>query len=62
MEFVLFTVNAIVIYLLSDWIIRFIESRRGEPIKHRRMVFFVVFLPLILISFELLRTLLIDSA
>lgn len=62
MEFVLFTVNAIVIYLLSDRIIRFIESRRAEPIKNRRIVFFVVFLPLILISFEFLRTLLIGSA
>ena len=42
-ELVLFTLNAIVIYLLSDWILRVIEKRRGAVIKQRQIVFFVIF-------------------
>ena len=29
-ELFLFTLNAIVIYLVSDWLVRLIEKRRGE--------------------------------
>ena len=61
MEIVVFTANAIVIYLLADWILKLVEKRRGEVLKNRGLIFFVVFLPLILISFELLKYLLIDS-
>jgi hypothetical protein len=62
MEIVVFTANAIVIYLLADWIIKLVEKRRGEALKNRGIIFFVVFLPLILISFEVLKSLLIDPA
>ena len=62
MEIVIFTANAIVIYLLADWIIKFVEKRRGEVLKNRRIIFFIVFLPLILISFELLKYFLTGSA
>ena len=57
MEIVLFTLNAVVIYLLADWIIRAIEQRRGQPLGQRQVVFFAIFLVLALISFELLRRL-----
>ncbi len=62
MEIVVFTANAIVIYLLADWIIKLVEKRRGEALKNRGLIFFVVFLPLILISFEILKHFLIGSA
>jgi hypothetical protein len=58
MEVVLFTLNAIIIYLLADWIIRAIEKKKGEALKNRQIVFFVVFLALALISFNLLPMLL----
>jgi len=58
MEIVLFTLNAIIIYLLADWIIRAIETRKGEALKNRQIVFFAVFLVLALISFNLLPMLL----
>ena len=58
MEILMFTLNAIIIYLLADWIIRTIESKRGEVLKNRQIIFFVVFLPLALISFNLLPKLL----
>ena len=57
MEIVIFTLNAIVVYLVADWIIRLIETRRGEVLKQRQVVFFVVFLSLALVSFQLLQSL-----
>ena len=54
-EILVFTLNAIFIYLFSDWIIRTIEERRGEVLKQRQVVFFVVFLVLALVSFQVLR-------
>ena len=58
MEILLFTLVAIVIYLVSDWIIRMIEARRGAALKQRQVVFFAVFLVLALVSFRVLRILL----
>lgn len=57
-ELLLFSLNAIVIYLLSDWLLRLIEKRRGEVIKQRQVIFFVIFLTLALVSFRLLKMLL----
>lgn len=57
-ELVLFSLNAIVIYLFSDWLVRFIEQRRGEVIKQRQALFFIIFLALALISFRLLKMML----
>lgn len=58
MEILLFTLNAAVIYLLSDWLVRRIEARRGAVLKQRQAVFFAIFLVLALVSFRLLKTLL----
>jgi len=57
-ELLLFTLNAIVIYLVADWILRSIESRRGEVLKQRQVVFFAIFLVLALVSFRVLKALL----
>ena len=57
MEIVLFTLNGIVVYLLSDWILRLIEQKRGAVLPQRQVVFFVIFLVLALLSFQLLRRL-----
>jgi hypothetical protein len=57
-DLVLFTLNAIVIYLVSDWLVRLIEKRRGGAMKQRQIIFFVIFLSLALISFRFLKTLL----
>jgi surface polysaccharide O-acyltransferase-like enzyme len=55
-EILIFTLNAIFIYLFSDWIIRVIEEKRGKVLKQRQVVFFVVFLILALLSFQILRS------
>lgn len=57
-EIILFTLNAIVIYLVSDWLVRLIEQKRGEVLKQRQIVFFVIFLVLALSSFQLMKMLL----
>lgn len=56
-DLILFTLNAIVIYLMADRIVRLIERRRGTVLKQRQVVFFVIFLLLALVSFRLLRIL-----
>jgi len=58
MEIVIFTLNAIVVYLVADWIVRLIETKRGEVLKRRQVVFFVIFLTLALVTFQALQTLL----
>lgn len=57
-ELILFSLNAIIVYFLSDWILRRIESSRGQVLPQRQIVFFVIFLALALLSFTLLRQLL----
>lgn len=58
MEILLFTLNAIIVYLLADWIIRFVEQQRGAALKNRQVIFFVVFLSLALVTFNILQNIL----
>ena len=57
-EILLFTLVAIVIYLVADRIIRMIEAQRGAALKQRQVIFFAIFLVLALVSFRILRILL----
>jgi len=57
-ELILFSLNAIVVYLLADWLVKLIEKRRGAVMKQRQVVFFLIFLILALVSFQLLQRLL----
>ena len=57
MEILIFTLNAIVVYLFSDWLLRRIEQGRGQVLKQRQIIFFVIFLTLAMTSFALLRRL-----
>lgn len=57
-ELILFTLNAIVVYLIADWLVRMIEQRRGGVMKQRQVVFFIIFLVLVLTSFQFIQYLL----
>jgi len=57
-ELILFTLNAVVVYLVADWLVRLIETRRGAVMKQRQVVFFIIFLVLALVSFQLMQNLL----
>lgn len=56
MEVVLFTVVAIVLYLVSDWIVQRIETAAGQRLEHRTLLFFALITVLALASFSLIRT------
>ena len=55
MDIALFAVTGIIVYLLSDWIVKAIDKRRTEPLQNRQIIFFIVFFGLILFSFEALK-------
>ena len=57
-DLIIFTLNAIVIYLVADWLLRVVERWRGKTLKQRQAVFFVIFLGLALLSFAVLRSIL----
>ncbi len=57
MAILIFFLNAIVVYVLVDWIVGWIEVRRGARLKYRSLIFFAIFLVAILASFELVETL-----
>jgi hypothetical protein len=55
----LFTLVAIVLYVVSDQIVKAIERRRGrQPLDNRTLVFFVIMFPLTVIAFQALQRLL----
>lgn len=55
MEMVYFTLAAIVLYLVSDKIVNFIERKRGERLENRSMLFFVIILTLAIITFNVIQ-------
>jgi hypothetical protein len=52
MEFVYYTLAGLILYLLSDWILRKIEQMRGEAFEQRTLIFFGIILVLALTSFK----------
>ncbi len=54
-DLLLFTLNAIVIYLVSDRLVRVLERMNPSLAKHRQVLFFVIFLALALVTFSLIR-------
>jgi len=57
MEMLYFTVAAVLLYLVSDWILNRIEIRRGERFEHRTLIFFAIILVLSLVFFNLIQQL-----
>jgi hypothetical protein len=57
MELVYFTVVGIALYLISDRIVNFIETKRGARLEHRSILFFAIILTLSLIAFNVIQRL-----
>lgn len=55
MEFFIFTLVAIGLYVLSDWLLRRIEAAAGRTLEHRSIIFFAILLALAIGSFWLIR-------
>ena len=51
MEMIYFTIAAVGLYVLSDWILNQIEIKRGERLANRSVVFFFIIISLSVITF-----------
>lgn len=54
MAYLYYTVTAVLLYLLSDWILNKIEQSVGKRLEYRSVVFFVIILVLAVGSFEII--------
>ena len=52
---IVYTLLAIGLYVVSDWILDRIEISRGERFKNRSVIFFAIILTLAFISFNLVK-------
>ena len=55
MEMFYYTVAAIFLYVVSDWILNQIEIRRGERFENRSLLFFAIILVLSVLLFNLIQ-------
>jgi hypothetical protein len=60
METIYFTLSAVALYFVSDWILIKIETRRGQPFTDRTLIFFAIIATLAMGVFALLRYVLQD--
>ena len=61
MEMLYYTVAAIFLYVVSDWILNRIEIRRGERFENRSLIFFAIILVLSVLLFNLIKQIQPDS-
>lgn len=54
MEIIYFTLVAIGLYFMADWVLDRIETARGARLKNRSVIFFAIILALALASFQLI--------
>jgi len=55
MNTIYFTLVAIGLYFVSDWILERVEVSAGKRFEHRTLIFFFILLSLALISFWLIQ-------
>ena len=50
-----FTLVAIVLYLVSDWLLERVELAVGKRLEHRSLIFFAILLSLALVTFSVIQ-------
>ncbi len=50
-----FTLTAIILYVVSDWILNQIEIKQGKRLKNRSIIFFLIIITLAVISFSIIQ-------
>ncbi|MGD2138674.1 MAG: hypothetical protein PVF08_10490 [Gammaproteobacteria bacterium] len=55
MEMIYYTVAAVLLYLVSDWVLNRIEVSRGERFEQRTLIFFAIILVLAVTLFNLIQ-------
>lgn len=58
MEPVYYTITAVALYFISDWILQRIEIAAGRRFEQRTLIFFAILLGLALLSFAGIRAIL----
>jgi len=56
LEILLFTATAMVLYVVSDGIVKAIEKRKGALLPNRSIIFFAIIVVLSTITFNLMQT------
>lgn len=57
MSAIYFTLTAVVLYLVADWLLRQMENHAGRRFEYRTLIFFGLLLGLALLSFGAIRRL-----
>ena len=57
MAYLYYTITAVILYLLSDWILNKIETYYGKRFEYRSVIFFVIIMVLAVGSFEVIERL-----
>lgn len=55
MSIVYFTIIAVLLYLVSDWILERFEIRAGKRFEHRSLIFFAILLSMAITTFSLIQ-------
>jgi len=55
MSIVYFTLVAIILYVVADWLLERVEVAAGKRLEHRSLIFFGILLALALATFSLIR-------
>lgn len=58
MEMILYTAVAVLLYIVSDRLLLWLEARNGGLLPNRSLIFFGILLVLAMISFTVLRAVL----
>jgi hypothetical protein len=55
MSAIWFTLVAIALYLVSDWLLERVEVAVGRRLEHRSLIFFAILLSLALVTFSIIQ-------
>jgi len=56
MSIVYFTLVAVLLYFVADWVLERVEVAAGNRLQHRSLVFFAILLTLAISSFALIQS------
>ena len=57
MEMVYFTIVAVGLYLVSDWILNQVEIKLGKRLANRSVIFFIIIIILSAVTFSVIQSL-----
>ena len=55
MAMIWFTLVAVALYLVSDWLLERVEVAMGKRLEHRSIIFFAILLSLALVTFSIIQ-------